>query len=323
MFGKTKQFLFASFIGLAILCIVIFSWAASSVGKKSKSTINDIGTLYMSEMNRQLQEKFQALIDLRLSQVEGIVRRTPPDTVSYGDEMLEELTLSASVRQFSYLALYTAEGEAETIYGRPVDIPYMEELLKTLGNNDQKITSALDDKGEKLLLLAADAAYPMADGQTSAALVGGIPMSYIDAAMVLDDDSALMHSHIVHRDGSYVIRSGDAFRDNYFKRVQAIVNKNDERTPDEYVQEIQTAMETKEDYSALLLDGKSYQHLYCSSLPYCDWYLISVMPYGALDDALDNLGDQRMYIMLTACGIILLGVLMVFFLYMRMSQHQM
>ena len=323
MFGKTKQFLFASFIGLAILCIVIFSWAASSVDKKSKSTINDIGTLYMSEMNRQLQEKFQALIDLRLSQVEGIVRRTPPDTVSYGDEMLEELTLSASVRQFSYLALYTAEGEAETIYGRPVDIPYMEELLKTLGNNDQKITSALDDKGEKLLLLAADAAYPMADGQTSAALVGGIPMSYIDAAMVLDDDSALMHSHIVHRDGSYVIRSGDAFRDNYFKRVQAIVNKNDERTPDEYVQEIQTAMETKEDYSALLLDGKSYQHLYCSSLPYCDWYLISVMPYGALDDALDNLGDQRMYIMLTACGIILLGVLMVFFLYMRMSQHQM
>ena len=129
--------------------------------------------------------------------MEGIVRRTPPDTVSYGDEMLEELTLSASVRQFSYLALYTAEGEAETIYGRPVDIPYMEELLKTLGNNDQKITSALDDKGEKLLLLAADAAYPMADGQTSAALVGGIPMSYIDAAMVLDDDSALMHSHIV------------------------------------------------------------------------------------------------------------------------------
>ena len=95
MLKKTKRFLFASLIGLIILCIIIFSWAADSIGKKSQNTLNEIGTLYMSEMSKQLQEKFEALIDLRLSQVEGIVRRTPPETASYGEEMLDELALGA------------------------------------------------------------------------------------------------------------------------------------------------------------------------------------------------------------------------------------
>ncbi len=157
MIGKTKKFLFASLIGLVILCIIIFSWTASTMGDKSKNTINEIGTLYMSEMSKQLREKFEALINLRLSQIEGIVRRTPPEKTSYGDEMLEELALGASVRQLSYLALYTEDGEAEVIYGEPVEAPNMNELLETIADNDIKVTSALTQDGEKLLLLSAHA----------------------------------------------------------------------------------------------------------------------------------------------------------------------
>lgn len=323
MIKKTKNFLFASLVGLIILCIIIFSWAATTIGKKSKNTINEIGTLYMSEMSKQLQEKFEALIDLRLSQVEGIVRRTPPDSVSYGDEMLEQLALGASVRQFSYLALYTADGEAETVYGEPVDITDMEELLAIIEDNEIKVTSASKNNGEKLLLLSAQADYEMSGGRTSSALVGGIPMEYIADAMVLDDENALIHSHIVRKDGSYVIRSGKAFRDNYFERIRAIVDENDEKEPEEYVHEIQDALNDDKNYSTLILDENSYSHLYCSPLPHSDWYLISVMPYGTLDDALDNLGNDRMYTMLKACGIILIGVMLVFFVYYRMSQHQM
>ncbi len=323
MIGKTKKFLFASLIGLVILCIIIFSWTANAIGKKSKNTINEIGTLYMSEMSKQLQEKFEALINLRLSQIEGIARRTPPEECTYGKEMLDDLALGASVRQLSYLALYTEDCESEIVYGDPVEIPNREELLATIANNDIMVTSALDKDGKKLLLLSAQAKYPMRNGKTSAALIGGIPMDYINDAMVLDDEGALMHSHIVHKDGSYVIRNGKAFRDNYFERIRAIVDKNNEKEPEEYVQEIQAALDGNKDYSTLILDGDSYRHLYCSSLPHSDWYLISVMPYGTLDNALDNLGNQRMFTMLKACGVILLGVLIVFYIYYQMSQHQM
>ncbi len=323
MIKKTRKFLFASLLGLVILCVIVFSWAALSVSKKSRSTINDIGTLYMSEMNQQLYEKFDVIIGLRLSQVEGIVRRTPPESIPYGDKLLKELASGASVRQFSYLALYDAEGGSQTIYGGPVEIPCMDELLKTFRDPDIKVTSALTGSGERLFLLTVQAAYEMKEGKTSAALVAGIPMDHLDDAMILEKDDALMHSYIMRKDGSYVTRDGKVFREDYLDHIQGIITENAEKTIEEHIQDVRSALEDKEDYSALLLDEDSYRHLYCSSLPYCDWYLISIMPYGILDDALDNMGDQRMYTMLGACGIILLGVLLMFYIYFKMSQQQM
>ncbi|MDE7038053.1 MAG: response regulator, partial [Lachnospiraceae bacterium] len=106
MFKKTKEFLFVSVSCLVILCVVIFLWIGSTMSGKSLKAINEIGKLYMSEMSKQLQQKFDAIISLQISQLEGVVKRTPPETVSYGEDMLEELALSAEVRQFVHLGLY-------------------------------------------------------------------------------------------------------------------------------------------------------------------------------------------------------------------------
>ena len=45
-------------------------------------------------------------------------------------------------------------------------------------------------------------------------------------------------------------------------------------------------------------------------------------PYGALDESLDELDDQRTAVTLAACGILLAATLVVFFLYFRMSRRQ-
>ena len=72
-----KKFLLASALGLAALCIACFAWLGMFIGAKSKEAIDQIGIIYMSEVSRQLQEKFDAVIRLRLSQIEGIIKRTP------------------------------------------------------------------------------------------------------------------------------------------------------------------------------------------------------------------------------------------------------
>ena len=47
---------------------------------------------------------------------------------------------------------------------------------------------------------------------------GRIPMEYMADAMVLDGgDGAMTYSHIIRKDGSYVVRSGSAFREDYFR----------------------------------------------------------------------------------------------------------
>ena len=174
MLKKTKKFLVISFSFLLILCMIIFLWLGSSISEKSKDTINDIGRIYMSEMSRQLQQKFDAITAQRLSQVQGLIRRTPPEEAVYGKDMLDDLALSASVREFSYMGLYRVTGENETIYGDEIDAFNEEEFMETLKDSSRQITSGLDKDGERLLLLTVNASYPMKDGKYSDVVVVGI-----------------------------------------------------------------------------------------------------------------------------------------------------
>lgn len=323
MFNNTKKFLLTSVSCLVVLCIVIFVWLGSVMGGKSYNAINEVGSLYMSEMSTQLQQKFDAIIDLQVSRVEALIRRTPPESVTYGKEMLEELALSADIREFKHLGLYRKDGGSETIYGESVRFLSEDEFQDVMSDADKSITSGFSKSDEKLLLMVVDAAYPMQDGETSDVVVAGMPMKYLEEALVLEGDSSMVYSHIIRKDGEFVVRSGDAFRDNYFSRIEETISQNDPKGPGHYVDELKTAIEAEENYSALLEDKNGiHQHLYCAPLDETDWYLVSVMPYGILDDAIMNLNSQQQGLILAACGVILFAVAVIFVLYYRLTQQQ-
>lgn len=322
MFKNTKKFLIVGFSFLFVVCIFSFWGMSMQMDRGSTEAVNDVGILYMSEMNKQLQEKYTTVIDLRLSQVEGIIKRTPPENVQYGEEMLGELVISATVRDFTYLGLYRADGTYEVVYGEPVRIIDEPEFLEGLSNDNIKISSAENEDGERLLLLIQNAKYEMGDGKTSTALVAGIPMEYLNEALFLGEDKGLVYSHIIREDGSYVIRNGDAFRESYFQRMQDMLTELDGKTPEDYIQELKDAIASKADYTTMILEAGTRGHIYCSPLSESDWYLITVMPYGAMDDAINKLGNQRVYTLLGYCAVILGIILVMFVVYYRMSQKQ-
>ncbi len=321
MFKKTKRFLLVSMSCLVLLCVLIFIWLSSAMTGKSEEAINEVGKIYMSEMSMQLQQKFDAITTSWISQVEGIIRRTPPEENQYGQKMLDELALGASVRDFEYLGLYTFDGECEDIYGGPVSF-YSEEEFQSTIEEEKKIISGYDAEGEKLLFLTIDAEYPMKGGKDSDMLVAGLPMSQLEAALVLYEERSMVYTHIVRKDGGFVVRSGEAFRDNYFDRLLETISSESEKSPEEYIDEIQTAMEENGEYSALVISDDTHRHIYCAPLSNSDWYLVSVMPYGVLDDAIMHLSDERQKKMLTAGSIILAALLLIFIFYYRMSQQQ-
>ena len=53
------RFLKVSLACVSVLCVVIFSFLAFYMSQKSSSTINEIGTLYMSGMNERISMHFQ------------------------------------------------------------------------------------------------------------------------------------------------------------------------------------------------------------------------------------------------------------------------
>ncbi len=316
----TKKFLFASGLGLAGLCIGCFIWLGLFMGKRSQEAIGEVGMIYMAQVSKQLQEKFDAIIDLRMSQIEGIIKRTPPETVVYGEEMVKELALSGSIREFEYLGLYTPEGECEIVYGKPVAVT---DVRRLKSKKTREVFSGLDENGEKMLLLGVGAAYPMKDGKTSSMLVAGISMDYLNNTLVLNEEDSLVYCHIIRRDGSFVIQSRQELRQSPFSHIKEVFAEFDGKTAEEYAGELDDAMEAVRDYTTMAMVDGVYQHFYCSHLPDSEWYLAVIMPYGILDDAISRLGDVRQYTILGVCAVILVAGIIIFVLYYRLSQDQM
>ena len=59
MKNRTTRFLICSLIGVALLCVLVFSFLAFHMSGRSAQTINQVGTLYMSSMSEQISMHFE------------------------------------------------------------------------------------------------------------------------------------------------------------------------------------------------------------------------------------------------------------------------
>jgi len=92
---KTKRFFMRSVISIFLLCIAVFIWLTIYMGRKTEHAIRNTTSIYMSEMSQQIQEKFTAVIDLRLQQVEEMIQFNPPQSAVYGEKMRNTLAENA------------------------------------------------------------------------------------------------------------------------------------------------------------------------------------------------------------------------------------
>lgn len=319
MIKNTKKFLLISFSILISICIVMFTITSVYVSGKSDGAINEIGMIYMSAVAKQMQEKFDAVIDSQILEMEGIVERHPPETMEYGPKMIEQLVLSAQVRDFLYLGLYTKEGDCEVIYGKEVEYESEEVFHKVLQDSSLRVFSGFSTEGERVMCLLIDVAYPMKDGKTSAAMVAAMPMQYLENVLALDGENSLMYSYIIRRDGTFVIRTRE---ESLFENINETFCMYNGKEAVEYANELQRAIDKKADYATIACVDQEKRYLLCTDLPNSEWYLISLMPFGVLDRILKDLSINRQTATLMMCFVIISGIVIIFILYYRLSKQQ-
>lgn len=321
---RIKNFLRGSFIGMIAICIVVFIFMTLFLYQKTNESIDDINDIYMSEMNTQLRQKFSSIVGLRLDQVEEIIKRNSPETAVYGEQMIEELAASGDIKGFSFLGLYSEDGDLETVYGDKVEIGNKASMEDGLRYDGSIVTQGVDENGEKILILGKTAGYPMKDGRNSVALIAGVSMDYLKDALYLDSEDTMVYSHIIDVDGSYIIRSGDAFRDSYFERIREEFEELDGKDAKRYLSELQQAMIGRYAYSTRISVRGEERHIYCTPISEnSKWYLISVMPYGALEASVTRLDSVRLGVMFGSSVILLLAMSVVFYLYYKFTWRQM
>lgn len=323
MKNKTIRLLTISLIAIAFVCVMVFTFLASFLGRKNTQMISEIGTIYMAGMNERIEMHFKSTIDTQLSQLESIVEEIPEENISDYALMEEDLKYSAEGRNFQYLALYSGDGDFEMITGEQVMLADPEPFWESMKKGDKKIAVGVDASANDIVLFGIRAELPMADGRKSIALVAGIPDEYIVRVLALEENDSLVYSHVIRRDGSFVIKSIATEKNSYFEQVRAIVDEEAGKSAETYVEELQSAMRERKRYSTVLHMEGSRSHLYCTSLPNSEWYLVTVMPYGAMDETVSHFSAIQVTSIFIGSGIILFGLLVVFILYLNLSRRQM
>ena len=322
MKNKTTRFLATSLIGVALLCVCVFSFLALHMGARSSRTINEVGSLYMSSMSQQISTHFESIIDIQMNQLEALAGTITSDAVHRDEALQQELIDQAKARDFTYLGFCGQDGSVEMLYGSQLTVIDVEPFLSSLTAGDKKVAIGTNESGEKVVLLGMPSPHEPTTDHTCAALVAGLPITYISDHLPLEENNERAYSFIIRRDGSFVIRSSTAYRNNYFERVRAIYEDVNGMTPDRYLEELGAAMEEGRDYSnEFTMKGERF-HLYCTRLPSSEWYLITFMPYGAMDVIV--IGFSREWASLTVFSgvLILTALLLVFYKYFGLTRQQ-
>ncbi len=319
--SKTTRLLLGGLIGMCILCVCVFSYLTIYIGQSSTETINEVGTIYMQGLNERIAQHFKTTIEYQLSHLTKVIQEVPPKSGQDQGELQRELEESALSNGLEYLGFYSQEGVFHTIYGGMVAVTDPEPFLNSLKQGKQKAAVGSNEAGERILLLGIYADYPMEDGSKSLGLVAGVSIDYIEDILGLDETNALVDSHIIRKDGTFVIRSKDAYRENYFERVRHALSGQDQDT-DRFIQELKEAMGEGKEYSSVLTMGEARSHLYCSRLPYTEWYLVTELPYGELDQAVNDMSGKWMVRALGSCAALLLVLLVIFAEYLRESNQR-
>ena len=310
-------------IGIAVivcLTIFVFSFLGLSIHDMSENTIEEIGTAYMAGMNEQVSLHFETIIELRLTMAESIAHIATGDGASDRGTRAE-IEYGARARHFLCAALYSPGGEIEMIFGDPVELNHPESFLESLRNGERKAASATSSSGDGVILFGVPCEYPMSDGSGSLAIVVGLSTKYMGQVLFLDSDKSLSYSFVIRNDGSYVVGNEGDSHENYFDRLASIFDSQDGEAG-AYIEQLRATMDAGENYSTIAKNGGSRRHIYCTSLPYCEWYLVTVLPFEGLDDAISGMGSRWLTIVYAASSVVIAMLLYLFFRYLKLFRDQ-
>lgn len=322
MENKINHFLRRSMIFVCIVCIGIFSFLAMYLSNQNEKTVSELGNIYMVSMNDRISMHFQTITEHRLTQIESLTATIPDAYRSSKAELSNWMTYNFKARDFDSAAYFHKDGTMEMLYGDEVTITHFDYFLSFMQNDENRIAIGTNKEGEQVVLVGVSASFDVPGMEDCIGLVGELPLSYISDTLSLDEDESLVYSHVIRKDGSFVIKTSDAYRENYFERVRAVYEEIEGMTKDQYIKELSAAMEEGKDYAAIIKMHGERRHVYCSKLPNSEWYIVTLMPYGALNESIESMGTRYLTAAIICCILLIAILLAVFMKYSKMNKKQ-
>ena len=324
MKNKTNRYLMVMFVLMFILCGCLFLLLMKYMMNSGKKTAAEISGFYMDRMSTQIIKHFDTTVEIKLAQVESIVKTVPPEGQVQGRKLIQAMAVSGAARDFQFLCLLSEEGEVQLIFGEEVEIADEEPFLDSLKAGEKKIAVAnIPSTDTTLVLLGVPCAYDMENGGKSIAMVAGIDVDYVNNTLFLDNPGVETYSHIIRRNGDFVIKSGTAVLNNYYDRLQNIVLESDEQGADYYMEKVHESIDNKTLSTFIMSTNEGIKCVYVAPLPYSEWYLITTMSYDAMDGIIRKLDYNSLRAFLMVIIMMFTIFIVVFIMYYRITRFQM
>ena len=318
---RMTRFLLISFSLLILISIGGFTYLSYYTSIVSEKSINEVGNIYMSGINNHTTAHFRTLIDLKLEQAEAVVDVVPTD-MDNTDDLYEELIYRVNVRNFNYLALCSEDGQLEMLNGSQIQLADPDPFYNSLRNNEKKVAVGSDSSGQEVVVFGVNAVYPMRSGEKSIALIAAVPIEYISTMLNADEEKTLIYSHIIRRDGSFIISDTNSKYTNYFDSLYDKYSQDDTEEVDTFIKELSSAMNNKELYTGIFNSKNSTMQVYCTPLPYSEWHLVTILPSGILSETIENLDNSTTVVTICIAAVVLLILLFIFYIYSKMTYLQ-
>lgn len=322
MRDKIKHFLVSSLAGVCIVCILAFTGLTVYLNRQNEHAITQLGNIYMSNINERISKHFDAISDQCLIPMATFAENIPPTYDISKEEYCKWMTYYGHSRDYESISWCDDDGNIETIYGDPLQYFGPETFMDALKKGESRVAVGCNGAGEQVVLMGAPIRLSIPGMEDCIAMVGELPISYLSDILSLEEENSLVYSFVIRTDGTFVVRDSAAVRDNYFDRVRAVYQETNGQVPEDYINELKTAMETGKDYSTMIQVDGVRQHMYASSLPNSVWYLVTLMPYGALNQSVESLGTRSIVSSVIVCTVILLALIAMFLRYLTLNRAQ-
>ncbi len=322
MKDKIKHFLVASLISVCIICIVSFAALTIYLNHQNEQAVTELGNIYMSNINERITMHFDAISEQCLTPMTTFAENIPPMCKSDKEEYLKWMTYYGHSRRYESVSWLDCDGNIETIYGDGLQSSGDTYFIEPLKKGESRVAVGYNNSGEQVVLMCAPVKLTIPGMENCIAMIGELPITYLSDMLSLEDNDSLVYSLVIREDGTFVVRNSAAVRDNYFDRVRAVYGDTDDQTSDNYISELKAAMQEEKDYSTMVSVDGVMQHMYASTLPNSVWYLVTFMPYGALNESVKTLGSRSVVASAAVCAVILVSLIILFMKYIAMNRAQ-
>lgn len=319
--AHATRFLVGSFILLILISAGAFACLGKYMSRVSEQSIGKVGDLYMEGINNQIIAHFKTFIDLKLEQLQAVVEVVPAD-MDNQEELHNELVYRANVRNFNYLALCSTDGNMEMISGAQIHLADPDPFYESLRNNEKKVAVGSDSSGNEVVMFGVAANYQMSNGEKSMGLIAAVPIEYINVMLGTKEENTLMYSHIIRCDGSFIVSEMSSEYPDYFSSIYGRYENDNIQEIEAFIRQLTEAMNNKTSFSGIKNFGASRQQIYCTPLPYSEWHLLTILPFGALNETVEKLNQNRTNATMFVIAIILVVLLFVFYWYFKMTRQQ-